>query len=535
MHRFIIAISSLFFFLSGCSDAPERVVVQSESVSDLRINIGENPNTLDPRKARSLCDKTLMNMLYEGLTRINKDEIAEPALAHVIEISEDLKTYTFYLRKAKWSNGEFIRASDFVYSWKKSLDPKFPCPLAAHLYPIKNAEAIKQGRLPVNALGVEALDELTLRVYLEQPTPYFLDLTAFHVYFPICESFDRLNPQWSEKGIYVGCGPFELKQWKHNYELAVVKNESYWDAISVQLSKINMYMVKEQTELQMFEKKELDWIGSPLSNIPIEALASFDQLGSLSSQPMLGTYFLRVNTTSFPLQNKNIRKALALAINRQLIVEHILQGNHSCAKSLVPSALHLHRSEDFQDHDLLQAQYLFAKGLEELKIQRKDLKPLTILFPNNDRNHLLSQALQYQWHHALGIEVETRMVEKKIYFDMLSKCQYDMAGSSWIADFKDPVNFLDLFKSKTSPLNNTGWEDDQYIQLLEASSLTLDPIERQRLLSQCEEILMKDMPIIPLFFHHMIFAKHNHLKDIAISSLGNLEFKWAYVENKDIQ
>lgn len=529
--KIVPAIVSLFCLLCGCNGSNTSQSNKAEMAS-LRINIKEDPSTLDPRKSRSLTDRTIMNMLYEGLTRINKEEKVEPALAQVIEVSSDLTTYTFYLRSAKWTNGEAIKASDFAYAWKKVLDPKFPADNAFQLYPIKNAKAIKQGTLSSDALGVEVIDEQTLKVTLEQPTPYFLELTAFPAFFPVCQSADMKNPHWAERETTtVSCGPFRLQKWKHSDELEVVKNEEYWDAATVKLPKIIMCMVKEETELKMYEKKELDWIGSPLSTIPQDALNSFGKAASLQSKPMLGTYFFRVNTSKSPLNNINIRKAFAIAIDRASIVEHILQGNQKPATGLVPASMGLQRTPYFQDHDVEEAKRLFHKGLAELEMTPADFSELTMIYPTGERNHLISQAVQQQWSEALGIRLRIQSIESKVYFDMISKLSYDIAIGSWVADFNDPINFLEVFKYKTASTNNTAWENSQYTKLLDESSAISDPDERRIVLAQSEDLLMKEMPIIPVFYYNMLYASHPYVKEMVLSSMGNLDFKWAHLEN----
>ena len=161
MNLIMIAMISCLFLLPGCGSSPSNDGSAPHARACLRINIGEDPSTLDPRKSRSLCDRTLVNMLYEGLTRINREEKVEPAMAQVIEVSSDLMTYTFYLRQAKWTNGESVKASDFAYSWQKMLDPSFASPNASQLYPIKNAKAIKDKHLPMGMLGIEVIDPYT--------------------------------------------------------------------------------------------------------------------------------------------------------------------------------------------------------------------------------------------------------------------------------------------------------------------------------------------------------------------------------------
>ncbi len=536
MDRIITPIIVCIFLLVGCVSNPSDQRSKSNAQACLRINIGNDPATLDPRKSRSLSDRTLMNMLYEGLTRINREEKVEPALSQVIEVSSDLMTYTFYLRHANWTNGEVVKASDFAYSWEQILDPSFSSPNAFQLYPIKNAKAIKEGKLPFSALGIEVIDTYTLKVNLEQPTPYFLEMTAFPAFFPVCESADRMREKTQEMGVSTPyCGPFCLQSWKHNDYLQVVKNPHYWDAASVKLQEIAMYMVKEETEVRMFEKKQLDWVGSPLSNIPIDAIASFKKDKALQSKSMLGTYFLRLNTKNAILENVNIRKAMAIALDRQAMIQHVLQGEQSPATGLVPISMGLQRNAYFQDHDVEEAKSLFTKGLVELGIGIQDLPNLVLVFPSGEKNHVLSQAIQQEWLRVLGWKISIQSVERKIYFDRLSHHDYDIAAGSWIADFNDPINFLEIFKYRSTSTNNTLWENTRYISMLDESSAQSDPEARRLLLAQSEDLLMKEMPIIPIFHYNMLFAKHDYLKEMVISSMGNLDFKWAYLENAEKQ
>lgn len=530
--KFVLpTIVSLFCLLYSCSSSNGPTFSKDKTaLSSIRINLGADPSTLDPRKSRSLSDRTIMNMLYEGLTRINREEKVEPALAQVIEVSSDLTTYTFYLRNAEWTNGEAIKASDFAYAWKKVLDPKFPSDNAFQLYPIKNAKGIKQGTLSADSLGVEIIDDQTLKVYLEQPTPYFLELTAFPAFFPVCESADKQNPYWAEKeSSIVSCGPFRMQKWKHNDQLEVVKNETYWDATSVKLAKIAMCMVREETELKMYEKKELDWIGSPLSNIPLDALKTFKKDQDLKTKPLLGTYFFRVNTAKPLLNNANIRKALAIAIDRQAIVQHVLQGEQLPATGLVPVSMGLQRGPYFQDHDVEEAKRLLQKGLSEGNVS--DIPSLTLIFSSTEKNYLIAQVVQQQWREAFGIHVQIEALESKVYFDRIIKNDYDMATGSWVADFNDPINFLEVFKYKSASTNNTSWENTQYTKLLDESSALSDPEERRSVLAQSEDLLIKEMPIIPVFHYNMLFASQSYVKEMVLSSMGNLDFKWAHLEN----
>lgn len=499
--------------------APEQVV---------RVNIRDEPQTLDPRKARHLNSQVIVHMLFDGLTRANKEGKEELALTDHVDISSDLKTYTFHLKDAFWTNGDPVTAVDFAYSWKKTLSPDFPSDTAFQLYVIKNAKSVREGKMPVDQAGIRVVDEKTLIVELENPTPYFLQLVGTAAFFPVNKNVDELNPQWTQDASsYVCNGPFKLIEWKHQDQLVIEKNEQYWDAPNVQLAAVKLHMLNEETELKMFEKKELDWAGSPLSILPLDALKDLKKDNQLKTARALGTYFLRTNTQFRPLSHPLMRKAFALAINRQAIVEHVTQGNQLPATGLVPLSFGLQNEPYFQDGDVATAKQLFEQGLKELHLTKETLPEICYLYRMNERNHLIAQAIQQQWFEAFGIRVKLEGIEAKVFFSRVSKQDFHFAYGDWSADFADPINFLEVFKYKKSGTNNTHWENAQYAKLLERSSQILDQKERFELLAQSERILIDEMPIIPVLYSNMLYLSQPALKGVSLSSMGTIDFKWA--------
>jgi oligopeptide transport system substrate-binding protein len=518
--RQILLFVIVAFLFSSCQPTPRK------DRQSLRINIGEEPQTLDPRKARDIKDQTLMRMLFEGLTRVNKEEKIELALAESYQISQDLKTYTFIVRPAKWTNGDAVLAEDFVFAWKKILDPSFPSDYAAQLYVIKNAKGAKQGKLDLSTVGVEAINSKTLKVELENPTPYFLELLASPCFFPIHQKNDQQHPKWAgDPSQYVSNGPFSFSEWKHQDFLKLKKNPSYWDHSSVFLNEIELVMVTEETELGMFEKEELDWAGSPLSILSVDALNTLREKNLLHTQPILGTHFLRANVERAPFQHPWIRWAFALGIHRQSIIDHILQGNQVAATGLVPPVMNLQKEPFFKDGDASMAKALFETAKKELELSK--MPEIILTYTMNERNHLIAQAVQQQWYQAFGIRIHLEGVERKIYFDRISKQDYQLSIGSWVADFNDPVNFLENFKYRTTGTNNTRWENPQYIQILDHSFAANDENKRKELLSRGERILIDEMPVIPIFHYTLLYVKNKKLHDVVLTSMGNIDFKWA--------
>lgn len=518
----------LTFFLVGCNCSKS-----SSATKIAKINLANEPHTLDPRRARDNSSQALMRMFFEGLTRIGPKDEAELALATSVEVSADLKTYVFKLRPSQWSNKDPVKASDFVYSWRKTLSPDFPADNAYQLYLLKNGKAVKEGKVPVEELGVVAVDDLTLLVELEHPTPYLLEILAAPIFFPVNSRIDQAKPHWAEKcETYVSNGPFCFKKWVHQDLIVAEKNKLYWDEKNVRIQGIEMVMVQSDTELKLFEKKELHWAGSPLSTLSVDALQALKQTGHLHVKPISGTSFIRVNTEVGPLKNLKVRRALALAIDRKAIVEHVTQGGQIPAMGLVPPSMGLQMNPYFADGAKEEAQTLFAEALKELKIKRADFPKITFTYAANERNHLIAQAIQQQWNEVLKIPVGLESIERSVYFDRVSKQDFQMALGSWLADFNDPVNFLEVFKYKSKSTNNTQWEDANYSQMLDDSFRLQDARERYSLLEKCEDVLMQAMPIIPIFYYTMVYVKDDQMQGVFLSSLGNLDFKWASLENE---
>lgn len=512
----ILLVLSIFF--AACSKKEPTAPKQS-----LHLSIESEPTSLDPRKARDLASGVVLRMLFEGLTRISQENKPEPALAEKIDISDDGLKYTFFLKKTKWSDGSPVTASDFIFAWGSCLDPQFRSDVAYHMYPIKNAKKVKMGELPLSSLGISAPDSQTLVVELEEPTPYFLELLTMPVFSPVSE---KNVANWAqEAATYVCNGPFTIAHWSHADSLELKKNDLYWEKEAVSLDGVKILVVAADTALRMFEEKKLDWTGSPLSTLPNDAIATFKKEKKLNVSPFLATGFCRLNISKTigdqenPLSNPHLRKALALSLDRHAIVEHILCGGQSAATSLVPPEMGLSCGY-FSDHDLGAAKELF---------QEKPVKPLVISYYNNERNTLIAQTLQKQWQENLGIPVEIEAVEGKVYFQRISRKEYQIAIGSWTADFNDPINFLEVFQYKDNGTNNTTWENPEYIDLLSRSRLCKNLEERKELLKSAEKILMDDMPIIPIYHFALNYMKNDALTGVYVSPQGHIDLRGATI------
>ncbi len=526
----LLIVTVIGFGCQSSSSAKPKTQVEPRA---LRLNIGSEPQSLDPRKARQLNSVMLVHMLFDGLTRAGKEGKAELAIADQVEISSDLKTYTFHLKETFWTNGDPVLASDFAYAWKKNLSPDFPSDMAFLLYVIKHAKQAKEGNVSLDDVGIHVIDDKTLVVELENPTPYFLELVGSASFFPVSQKVDERNPNWAfEAATHVGNGPFRIANWKHQDQIEMRKNQAYWDADQVVLGAMKLQMLSEETEFKMFEKKELDWAGSPLSVLPLDALKFLKESQQLKMRRGLGTYFIRMNTEFLPLRNAKMRKAFALAINRKEIVDHITQGNQIPATGLVPLSLGLQKQPYFLDGDVETAKQLFKEALSAFHLKKEQLPEITYLYRMSERNHLIAQMIQQQWFDAFGIRVKLEGIEAKVLFSRISKQDFHFAFGDWSADFADPINFLEVFKYKQGGSNNTHWENSRYAELLTLSAQTGDPLKRFELLAQSEQILIDEMPIIPILYSNMLYLTQPNLKGVVLSSMGGIDFKWAFFEEK---
>ncbi len=476
-----------------------------------------DPATLDPRRGGDLSSSMLHFLLYDGLTRMNPNGKAELSLAKELIISEDRKSYLFHLKDVVWSDGSPITAWDFENSWKNILSPSFPSLNAHLLYPIKNAILAKTGAVPLSEVAIYAKDAKTLLIELENPTPYFLELISFCVFFPIKSKSD----QFVEKGM-VTSGPFFVKSWKYNNEMVLMKNNHYHRKEEIFLDSIHISMIdNEMTALQMFEKEQIDLLGQ----IPTDAIPDLLKKGLVQIRPTAATTFCVFNTSQPPFSNKKIRKAFSFAINRNEIIFHITQLDEKEALGMIPPILKGRESKYFKDADIEYAKQLFAEGLKELGMLKKDFPEIHYLYSNSEKYRKIAQAIQYQWKKALDIDIKLEKMDHKILIDRLAKRDFFLAQTHWVAQYNDPMNIFERFKYKTNVKNYPHWENQTYIDLLNRSFFAADKNERQDILEEAEKIFIEEMPIAPIFHWNSAFIAKPYLKNVDFAPLGNCFFE----------
>jgi oligopeptide transport system substrate-binding protein len=519
--RFLVCF---FVLLAAACSKKEALRTRQE----LRMNMKSEPLSLDPRKPYDVASNNFLKMCFDGLTRVGLDGIPQLAVAEAITVSPDQKTYTITLKETYWSDGQPVTAQDFALSWKAQLDPSFPGQAAHLLYVLKNARAAKLGKCANDAIGVTALDERTLYIELSYPNPVFLSMLASFPFFPVPAHVVEQFPDWADKANshYVTNGPFLLKEWRASNRMLLEKNPTYWDKEAVQLQMLDFAILEdENTELSLYDSGAFDWSGSPLSTLPTDALPVLKQV---HTYPIGGTYYYVFNTKDPLLKNCNLRRALSLAVNRQSIVENILQGGQQAAMRYIPQALCSEKVSYFRDADIERARACLKKALEELGLDKPPV--LTLSYNTLQTHHLIAQAIQQQWQSALGIRVKLENKEWKVYLDEIARGQFQITRMGNIASNYDPLHYLDEMRYLSSSSNFCKWTNPQFTEWLEQAEQESDPHARMQLLLKAEALFMEEMPVIPIYFYTGSYLKKDYVKDVYTSILYDIDFKWAYVE-----
>jgi len=561
----VLIVVFLVSFFGGVSVMPSAKAVAQE----VTYNLGTEPAAIDPAITTGIPEANIELQVFDGLTRIDKNNMPQPAMAKSWTISADRKTYMFTLRDAYWTNGTPVTAYDFEYAWKRALSPELASEYAYQLYYVYGGQAfntsIKVGSKyyvqavdakgnpltkkegdkdvavpdlkkeidPSKNIGVRALNAKTLKVYLQSPTVYFLNLTAFPTLMPVCKAIVSKNDKWADDlNTYVTNGPFKLIEWSHNEKMVFVKNPTYWDKDKVKLTKITYFMVEdESTALAMFQSGQLD----AAANVPITELPKLVASGDAQILPYLGTYYYLVNVTKKPFSDVRVRKALALAINRVDITQHITQGGEVPALGFVPygiadalpgSDFRTASQESFyKDNDIATAKALLAQAGYP---NGKGFPAFTLLYNTSNRHKSIAEAIQQMWKKNLGITCTLKSEEWGVYLDDRSNLNYNVARAGWIGDYMDPNTFMDMWVTGGGN-NDTGYSNKSYDALIAKAKTTVDPKARMAALHAAEKILMTDMPILPIYYYTNPMLLSKSIKNFYQSTLGFVDWKNAYM------
>lgn len=504
--------------ISGCGSN------NGSSDKTISMALSNEPSSLDPAMTYGLTEGTVQLQLFEGLTRLDEKGVVQPALAEKWEISPDGQTYTFHLRQGiKWSDGTPITAKDFVYSWLRVLDPALGSGNAYMLFNIAGAEDYNSEKGSVEKVGVKALDDNTLEVKLTEPAEYFLDLTAFHAFYPVPKHIvEGKSDTWaSNYDTIVGCGPFKITKWDHSSEIVLEKNENYWNPDVVASNTIKMPISESKsTRLTMLESKNTDMVLDPPP-------ADEDRLkaqGLYKVEPQLGTTYYVFNVTKAPFDKLEVRKAFAMAVTRQDLIDKVIRNGKTAANTFVPIGI-VHDGKDFakEGGSLIVEDGAQAKKLLDASGYKGE--PVTILYNTNEVNKAIAESIQAMWKNTLNVNVELMNQETKVFYASRENGEYQVATANWIADFADPVNFLDVFTAKD---NDAQYHNEEYNAIMKAAHKEVDPARRLVLLHQAEKKLFDDCVIIPLYYTSQVIAVDPNFQGYFFTPMGIPDLIKAY-------
>lgn len=507
---------------------------------EIVFNLQEDPRTIDPQLNTASGAGIVILNAFEGLTRVDENGKAYEGVAKDWTVSEDGLVYTFNLRdNAKWSDGKPVTANDFKYAWLRGLDPATKADYAYQLFYIKNAENFSKGKVSADEVGINVIDDYKLEVTLEAPTTYFDQLLAFATYQPVRKDVIEANgDKWARSPeTYISNGAFKMVEWKDKEKIVFEKNPNYWNAEAVKLNKLDYRLVSDQTTgYAEFTAGNFD-MTNDVHPSQIETAVS---AGDAKVFTEFSTYFLCFNVgnnqeqfskeAQDALNNPKFRQALSLAIDRESIVENIMKGEQVPAHTFTAPGILLENGKDFAEKKYLEttADLDAAKAMlaEAGYPEGKGLPTFNFLINSEGQHEAVAQYLKDIWGQ-MGVNVEIAKQEFKVFIDTRQKGNYMIGRHGWSGDYVDPITFLDMWVTGAGN-NVAGYSNAEYDKLIKDAKATADENEKYELLQKAEEILMTDMPVVPIFYYTKVRAINPAIEGLVVTKTGKIDFTKAY-------
>lgn len=513
---FLTVLSSL-----GLCAAPLKI---------LNVGNGSDPQDIDPQLVTGLTESRLILSLLEGLVIQDPQGKVAPGVAERWEISPDGLVYTFHLRAdARWSDGTAVTARDFLRSYQRLLSPALGAEDAYFLYPVVGAADYHAGTITDFArTGFKVIDDRTLQITLRQRTYYFLSVLTFPQCGPVpmhviekLGAGDRRGNAWSRAENFVGNGAFTLKSWKSGQKLSVVRSATYWDRANVKLDGIDFYAVdSNDTEERMFRTGQLHLTYT----LPVSKIANYERASNpaLRIDPFAGLYFYVFNVKRAPFDDVRVRRALSLAIDRELLIKRVFQAGQTAAYQTVPPGLDGYHSHAMFKADVGEARRLLAEaGYPD----GKKFPVSELLFNTSENHRLVAEAIQQMWRKNLGVEITLTNQEWKVYLDATKTHHFQIARAGWSST--NPHAHLEIWETG-NPNNLADWGNPDYDRLLREALAAPTDETREALYVKMEQLLADEMPIIPISF--VTFARLVSPKVLGFRTALNDLFPWKYVD-----
>lgn len=521
-----LATSALF---SGCAKR-ETQVQEGLRTRTLLVGNQAEPADLDPHATDAYTDMVIAAALFEGLTVLDeKTSQGLPGVAERWDVSADGLTWTFHLRAtARWSNGDPVTARDFAFSFQRILTPALGSTYSYMLWVIRNAEAFNKGTITdFSAVGVEAVDDRTLRVRLNHPVPYLPALAAHMTWLPVHRAtlekhgaVARRGTAWTRAGHLVGNGPFTLAEWSPNARVVVTRNPRYWDAARTALERVVFLPIeKVEVEEHMFRAGQLH----VTSGLPTAKLPGYrkEAPAQVRNDPLLSMLYLNFNVAKPPLHDPRVRRALALAIDRAALARTVYDGAWRPAPHPVPPDCGAYTSTTRVTTDIASARRLLAEAGFPAG---RGLPVLPVQVINDTQMPRLMEAIQAMWQRDLGVQCSIERFEQKTWIQNQQTKVHTIGIMGWVADYADPRTYLGLWTT-TSGNNWTNWSDADYDRLIAESDQTADAAQRFELFRRAEARLLDLAPISPLIFPPRLYLIHPAVKNWDPAPLGIRRFQ----------
>ncbi|MEI0605975.1 peptide ABC transporter substrate-binding protein [Brachyspira pulli] len=534
---FLISLAIIFVIVfSSVSCKKNAAVTDDEGII---VNLSVEPKTIDPSLNAQIYGVIYISHVFEGLTVRDKNNQIVPGVAEYWEISEDGKNYTFFLRtNSTWSDGKPVVAEDFVYSWRRQVDPKVASEYSYQHEPVKNAMAITRGELPVESLGIKAVDDHTLVVELEAPTAYFLEVIAFPTFAPLRKDIiEKYGDKWTlSPETYIGNGPYVMAERNIDENIIMVKNDKYWNADTIVAKKITFVLMQNgAAAVAGIKDGTLHMAYEP----PQQDIPTLTEEGLIQIKPLIATYYYPINVTNEYLKDPRVRKALSLVIDRNYIVEKVTKGGQKPAGGWVPYAVNDVKgdfringgnlydiSKDGYAKNIEIAKQLFA----EAGYPNGEGFPV-IEFKTDPGNHVeIFEAVQQMWKEHLNVDSSITQIDNALLGQTLLEKNFMIGRLYWSADYSDPMSMMSLFTSYNTQ-NNGGYSNKRYDDLINTAMSTDDNNIRMQAMHEAEKILIQeDMGAIPIYFFTEPLLVNPKLKDVVYNPLGFHKFFYASLE-----
>ncbi|GED32233.1 peptide ABC transporter substrate-binding protein [Brevibacillus centrosporus] len=514
--------------------APQATAEKPAVEQKIIYALSKEPEEMDPTLNVYARSSIVLQNLFRGLYKIDESgKKPVPSLAESYELDSTGTKYTFKLNKnAKWSDGKPVTAQDFEYSWKRVLNPDVASGAAFYLYYLKNGKAYNEKKASADEVGVKAVDESTLEVTLESPTPYFLELLCVTAYYPVRKDAVEKEGWTKSPETYLTTGPFVLSELKPKEKYVLKKNPNYLEADKVKLDTLEIVFIESsEAELAAYTNDEIQ----VSDNMTPEGMKRFENTPEFFSVPRIGMQYFDFNASKKPFDDAKVRKAFSMAINREQIIKSIVQSVEKPAFGFVPYGIPDGVQKDKEYRDV--AGNMFTENVDEAKKllaeagypDGQGIPEITMIVMASQSDKDIAQALQSMWKQNLGVNVNIETFESKVYWDEIENGSFNIASDGWTGDYPDPMTNLDIFESVNAS-DDIRWSNPEYDRLLDENRKISDQAKRMENYAKAEKILADEMPLMPLRFYEDQFLAKPNVKGVLKNYIGHTIFEYAHVE-----